>query len=240
MSKDSKKIFNYPEGKSSIKTWNEDDRPREKLVLRGKRNLSNAELLAIILGSGNRGESAVQLAQRILASVNNSWSKLAQLTLGQLMQFKGVGEAKAISVITALEIGNRRRSEPEKRNPKLDNAQMAYQLVQPIFMDLAHEELWVIYLNRANREIQKVLISKGGFTATTVDVRLVLKRALELNALALILAHNHPSGNLNPSTSDLNLTQSIVNAAGILNIQVIDHIICSNHGFYSFCEEGKL
>ncbi len=230
----------YTPSSISIKSWKEDDRPREKLLLKGKRALSNAELLAIIIGSGSRDESAVTLAKKILASVEHQWDALAKLSVDQLCQFKGIGEAKAISIITALEIGNRRLAQPQSEKSKMTSSANAYESFYSVLRDLIHEEFWVLFLNRANEEIKKSQIGVGGFTATMVDVRVILKQALECNATALILAHNHPSGNLTPSTADRELTQSIKEAADLMNISVLDHLIVSNHGYYSFADHGEL
>ncbi|RLZ08285.1 RadC family protein [Faecalibacter macacae] len=228
----------YNQIKQSIKNWNEDDRPREKMSLKGKNSLSDAELLAIIMGSGNREESAVELAKRILQSANNNWNELAKYSIQDLCQFKGVGEAKAISIITALEIGRRRNSQEVLERAKITSSNDAALILQQQIGDLPIEEFWVMFLNQGNRIIKTEQISRGGITQTSVDVRIVFKRAIELMATAIILSHNHPSGNLNPSESDKNLTRKFSEAAKYLDIQVLDHIIVTQKSYFSFADEG--
>lgn len=228
----------YNQIKQSIKNWNEDDRPREKMSLKGKNSLSDAELLAIIMGSGNREESAVELAKRILQSANNNWNELAKYSIQDLCQFKGVGEAKAISIITALEIGRRRNSQEVLERAKITSSNDAALILQQQIGDLPTEEFWVMFLNQGNRIIKTEQISRGGITQTSVDVRIVFKRAIELMATAIILSHNHPSGNLNPSESDKNLTRKFSEAAKYLDIQVLDHIIVTQKSYFSFADEG--
>lgn len=228
----------YNQIKQSIKNWNEDDRPREKMSLKGKNSLSDAELLAIIMGSGNREESAVELSKRILQSANNNWNELAKYSIQDLCQFKGVGEAKAISIITALEIGRRRNSQEVLERAKITSSNDAALILQQQIGDLPIEEFWVMFLNQGNRIIKTEQISRGGITQTSVDVRIVFKRAIELMATAIILSHNHPSGNLNPSESDKNLTRKFSEAAKYLDIQVLDHIIVTQKSYFSFADEG--
>ena len=201
---------------TSIKTWNEDDRPREKLSNKGARSLSDSELLAIIIGSGSREESAIELSKRILSSVNYNWNELGQLNISQLCQFKGIGEAKAISIITALEIGKRRNAEVAETKVKYNTITKTYEQLKPLLLDLPHEEFWVIFADQALQEIKKEQISKGGISATVVDVRIIIKRAIELNASNIILAHNHPSGNLKPSESDIQITQKVKKSSRII------------------------
>ncbi|WP_026753816.1 DNA repair protein RadC [Sediminibacter sp. Hel_I_10] len=224
----------------SIKNWSQDDRPREKLRDKGKMVLSDAELLAILLGSGNKFESAVALSQRILASVDNNLNTLGKLSLKQLMTFKGIGEAKAISIAAAMELGRRRRGEGFVEKKKISSSQSVYDIMQPIIGELPHEEFWIIYLNNSNKIIQKNQLSKGGITGTLVDVRLVLKTALEFGALGLILVHNHPSGTLKPSTADKDITQKLKLAAQSLDIKVLDHIIVTEKAYFSFADESIL
>lgn len=224
----------------SIKNWAEDDRPREKLLLKGQRVLSDSELLAIIMGSGSRNESAVELAKRILSTVNHNWNELAKLSVKDLCEFKGVGEAKAVSILTALEIGRRRATEEFLEKPKFTNSRDVFRLLQSLIGDSPVEEFWVLYLNQANFVIHQEQISKGGINQTTVDVRLIMKTALEKMATGIILAHNHPSGNLQPSRSDIQLTQKIQEAAKLLDIQVIDHLIVTQKAYFSFADEGNL
>ncbi|WP_040248474.1 RadC family protein [Psychroserpens mesophilus] len=224
----------------SIKNWSQDDQPREKLRDKGKSSLSDAELVAILIGSGNREESAVTLSKRILASVNNNLNALGKLSLKQLMTFKGIGEAKAISIAAALEIGRRRRGNEALEQNKISSSVSVFELMQPIIGELPHEEFWIIYLNNSNKVIQKNQLSKGGITGTLVDVRLALKTALEVGAVGLILAHNHPSGTLKPSEADKNLTQKLKVAAQSLDIKVLDHLIITESSYFSFADESLL
>lgn len=223
-----------------INQWAEDDRPREKFLLKGKSTLSDSELLAILIGSGSRNESAVQLCQRILASANNNLNVLGKLTIQQLMQFKGVGEAKAISIAAAMELGRRRRMEEAVELQKITSSKAIFEIMQPIIGELPHEEFWVMYLNNSNKVIHKTQLSKGGITGTVVDIRLILKIALEQNALTLILCHNHPSGKLIASESDIQITQKIKTAARQLDLTIIDHVIVTENGYLSFADEEIL
>jgi len=223
-----------------ITHWSEDDKPREKMMLKGKSALSDAELVAILIGSGSRNESAVALSKRILASVNNNLSSLGKQSLAQLMEFKGIGEAKAITIAAALELGRRRKEENPLELVKVTSSKVMYQEMYPIIGELAHEEFWVVYLNNANKIIFKAQLSKGGITGTVVDVRLVFKIALEQNAVAIILSHNHPSGKLQASEADIQVTKKIKNAGLQLHIPVLDHIIVTEHSYFSFADEGIL
>lgn len=224
----------------SIKYWNEDDRPREKLILKGKIALSDAELVAILIGSGNKENSAVELSKKILQSINNNLNALGKLTVEDLIKFKGIGEAKAISIITALELGRRRRLEVALEKPKITSSKSVFEVMQPIIGELSHEEFWIIYLNNANKIQLKTQMSKGGITGTLVDARLVFKRALELSATSLILCHNHPSGTLKPSASDISLTNKIKKGGEVLDIKILDHIIVTENSYFSFADEGIL
>ncbi|HRE78275.1 MAG TPA: DNA repair protein RadC [Flavobacterium sp.] len=224
----------------SIKNWAEDDKPREKLMLKGKSALSDAELLAIIIGSGNRNESAVDLSKRILAHVQNNLNALGKLSLKQLIEFKGIGEAKAISIIAATELGRRRREEEVPELIKINSSRVIFNVMQPIIGELPHEEFWVLYLNNANKIIHKAQLSKGGITGTVVDIRLVLKMALEHNALSIVLTHNHPSGKLIASDSDIELTQKVKLAVKQLDMNLIDHVIITENGYFSFADQGIL
>jgi len=224
----------------SIKNWSQDDRPREKLRDKGKAALSDAELVAILIGSGNRDESAVSLCQRILASVDNNLSDLGKLSIKQLMDFKGIGEAKAISIAAALELGRRRRGEEALQKKKITSSSSVFELMQPIIGDLPHEEFWIVYVNNSNKVIQKNQLSKGGITGTLVDVRLALKTALEVGATGIILAHNHPSGTLKPSEADKQLTAKLSTAAISLDIKVLDHLIITEKSYFSFADESLL
>lgn len=224
----------------SIKNWSDDDKPREKLVHKGRSVLSDAELIAILIRSGSRNESAVELSKRILASVGNNLNELGKLSFQQLMQFKGVGEAKAISIIAALEIGRRRRGEEALKITAIGSSKSVYELLQPKMGELPHEEFWIVYLNNSNKVLFAGQQSKGGITGTLVDVRLVLKRALELGAVALILAHNHPSGTLRPSEADKQITKKLKTASEALDIKVLDHLIITQKEYFSFADEGLL
>jgi DNA repair protein RadC len=224
----------------SIKHWSDDDKPREKLLQKGRSVLSDAELIAILIGSGSRDESAVELSKRILASVNNNLNELGKSTIKQLMQFKGIGEAKAITIAAALEVGRRRRGEEAQKITKITDSASVFELLQPKLGDLQHEEFWIVFLNNSNKVLQASQLSKGGITGTLVDVRLVMRQALEIGAVALILAHNHPSGTLKPSTSDKQITQKLKTAAEALDIKVLDHLIITQKDYYSFADEGIL
>ena len=221
-----------------INQWAEDDRPREKFLLKGKSTLSDSELLAILIGSGSRNESAVQLCQRILASSENSLNTLGKMSVSQLMQFKGIGEAKAISIAAALELGRRRRSEDAIELKKITSSKAVFDIMQPIIGELPHEEFWVLYLNNSNKVVYKTQLSKGGITGTVVDIRLIFKMAFEQNATGLILSHNHPSGKLIASEADLKITKRIKEAGQTLEIQVLDHIIITENDYLSFQDEG--
>lgn len=222
----------------SIKHWSEDDKPREKLMLKGKSVLSDAELIAILIGSGSRNESAVSLSKRILLSVNNNLNALGKLSLKQLMEFKGIGEAKAVTIAAALELGRRRRTEELPDFFKITSSKAVFEIMQPIIGDLLHEEFWVLYLNNANKVIHKAQLSKGGITGTVVDVRLIFKLALEHNATSIILSHNHPSGKLVASDADKEITKKLTFAGEQLDIKVLDHIIITEKGYLSFQDEG--
>lgn len=223
-----------------INLWSEEDRPREKLLLKGKTVLTDAELLAIIIGSGSRNESAVQLCERILHTNDNHLHILGKMSVKQLMTFKGIGEAKAISIVAAIELGRRRRIEDAKILTQVTSSRVVYEVMQPIIGELPHEEFWILCLNTANHIIKKVMISKGGINQTVVDQRIVFKIALENEATGIIVCHNHPSGNLFPSDSDIKITRLLQNAGKLIQIPIIDHVIISAHGYYSFGDEGEL
>lgn len=224
----------------SIKNWNEDDRPREKLLLKGQIALSDAELIAILIGSGNRNESAVSLSQRILASVGNNLSELGRLSITELMAFKGIGEAKAVTIAAAMELGRRRRTGEALERKKISSSNSVFEYVQPLIGELPHEEFWVLYLNNSNKVIKSAQLSKGGITGTVVDVRLAFKEALQLGAVAIILAHNHPSGTLRPSQEDIRLTKKLKTAGESLDIKVLDHLIITEKAYFSFADENML
>jgi DNA repair protein RadC len=222
----------------SIKNWAEDDKPREKLMLKGKAVLSDAELIAILIGSGSRNESAVQLSQRILSTVDNNLNALGKLSISQLTKFKGIGEAKAISIVAAMELGRRRREEETQKLEKIESSKAIFNIMQPLIGELPHEEFWVLFLNNANKVIYKSQISKGGITGTIVDVRMVFKMALEQNAVSIILVHNHPSGNLKASEADIKITKQLKLAGEQLSITVLDHIIITENSYLSFKDEN--
>jgi len=224
----------------SIKHWSDDDKPREKLVHKGRAVLSDAELIAILIGSGSRSESAVELAKRILASVDNNLNELGKLSIKQLMVFKGIGEAKAVTIAAAMEMGRRRRGEDALKITKIGSSTDAFELLQPIMGELEHEEFWVLYLNNSNKVLHKAQLSKGGITGTLVDVRILMKQSLELGAVGLILAHNHPSGTLKPSTADKQITQKIKRASESLDIKVLDHLIITQKAYFSFADNNVL
>ncbi len=224
----------------SIKHWSEDDQPREKLLYKGKSVLSDAELIAILIGSGSRNESAVDLCKRILQQNNNQLHQLQKQTVQQLMQFKGIGEAKAITIVAALELAKRLQLSETKELTKIGTSADVCKLMQPLIGDLPHEEFWVLLLNNSNKVIYKLQLSKGGLTQTVVDIRLIYKTALEHLATALILVHNHPSGQLNPSQADNDITQKIKQSGNTLDIQLLDHLIITQKDYFSFADEGIL
>jgi DNA repair protein RadC len=223
-----------------IRSWSEDDKPREKLLLKGKTALSDAELIAILIGSGSRNESAVSLSQRILASVDYNLNALGKLSVNQLNHFKGIGDAKAITIQAAMELGRRRRLEAAVELQKITSSKTIFDIMQPIIGELAYEEFWIIYLNNANKIISKSQLSKGGITGTVVDVRLVFKTALELGAVGIILAHNHPSGTIQPSEADKQITQKLKSGGEQLDIRILDHIIVTETQYFSFSDAGIL
>lgn len=229
-----------PNHHASIKTWAEDDRPREKLMAKGKAALSDSELIAILIGSGTKELSAVDLAKQILHSVNHNLNQLGRLNVKELCKFKGIGEAKAISIITALELGKRRKESEAAELKKITSSQDAFQILQPFMGDLLHEEFWVLYLSNANKVLKKEQLSIGGMTGTVADVRKIYKAALEQNATAIIIAHNHPSGTLRASQADIQLTKKVKEGGNILDIKLLDHLIITEKNYYSFADEGAL
>ncbi len=223
-----------------ITSWAEGDRPREKLIEKGKTALSDAELIAILIGSGSRSKSAVELAREILAGSENKLKELGRLSINRLMEYKGIGQAKAVTIIAALELGRRRRGEEALIRKKITSSKTAFEVMQPIIGDLNHEEFWVIYMNNSNKILYKEQSSKGGITGTLVDPRNVFRKALELAATCIILAHNHPSGTLKPSRADQNLTRKLKTAGESLDIKVLDHLIITQNAYFSFADEGIL
>ena len=226
--------------KNPIPEWAEDDRPREKMLLRGKAALTDAELIAILLRSGNHHESAVELAQRLLSKTGNSLPALSRMTYKELCDFKGIGEAKALSVIAALELGNRRRLSDAGTKKRISSSNDAFQILAPLLSDSPYEEFWVLLLNRANQVISYKCVSEGGLSGTVADPKKIFKLALEHYAAAVILCHNHPSGNLIPSEQDKNLTEKMSMAGKFLEIQVLDHLIIGINNYYSFADSGIL
>jgi DNA repair protein RadC len=224
----------------SIKFLAEDDRPREKFLLKGKSVLSDSELLAIILGSGNNEDSAVELARKILASVDYNWQKLSKLSIKDLMKFKGIGEAKAISVAAALEIGRRKAAQEIPEKEKVTSVNDLYKIFSQYLSDLQTEEFWAIFLDQKNHVIYKTQISKGGISGTLVDVRVIFRIAIEHLATSVVVAHNHPTGNLTPSQPDISITRRIKEAGDLLDIKLLDHLIIGENSFFSFSEQGLL
>ncbi len=227
--------------KLPISQWAEDDRPREKLLIKGKGQLSKAELLAILVGSGNRNESAVELSKRILNSVNNNLAELSKLSIKELCKFNGIGQAKAVTIAAAMEIGRRRRADDViETKKKIKSSNDAYDLLYADLSDKYHEEFWILLLDRANQLIRKVNISEGGLSGTIADQKKIFKLALENNCSSVILAHNHPSNNLKPSDNDIQLTKTIQKAGSTLEINVLDHIIVGSDNYFSFADESLM
>ncbi|MCC7301450.1 MAG: DNA repair protein RadC [Bacteroidia bacterium] len=228
------------EEKLTIKCWAEDDRPREKMMNLGKHALTDAELLALLLGSGSKEESAVDLARRILAACGNNLHQLARYGLPELTRFKGIGEAKGIVILAAMELGRRKDQSPEIKKEKISCSRDLFEHIRSRMSDLPHEEFRVIYLNRGNLIVKEDLISKGGISGTVVDARLVFRSALDCLASSIVLCHNHPSGNLRPSDADLTLTKKLKEAGKMLEVQVLDHLILAGNSYFSFADEGLL
>lgn len=226
--------------KLSIKSWAEDDRPREKMMQKGRSVLTNAELIGILIGSGTRSESAVDLAKRILASVDNDLNNLGRLSVSDLMKFKGIGEARAITIAAALEIGRRKQSADKHEPKKILSSKDSFDVLYPYLADLNHEQFFVMLLNRGNKIIDVVKISQGGVAGTVADTKLIFKSAIEKLASSIIISHNHPSGNLKPSQADIQLTKNLKQAGTLMEIFVLDHIIIADNAYYSFADEGIL
>lgn len=226
--------------KLSIKEWAVEDRPREKMQAKGVRSLSEAELIAILIGSGNLEESAVEVSRRIMASVNNNLNELGKKNISDLQKFKGIGPAKAITIAAAMELGRRRKeSEPDEKAKVITSGDAAA-IFKPLLSDLPHEEFWVLLLNRNNLVLDKMMVSQGGLAGTVIDVRIILKVALEKLACSIILCHNHPSGNLVPSEADKDITKKIKEAGKHMDIPVLDHLIIGNGSYFSFADEGLI
>lgn len=223
-----------------ITSWAVEDRPREKLVSHGRRSLTDSELIAILIGSGNPQETAVELSRRILKQVDHQLSELSRLSIDHLKNFKGIGEAKAIGIVAALELGNRMKSRAGMSRTEITSSRSAFEAMDDLMCGLVHEEFWVLLLNRSNRIIERINISKGGVSGTVVDVKIIFKVALEKLASALILFHNHPSGSLKPSEADVRLTKRMKDAGKIMDIPILDHLIVSDSKYFSFADEGLL
>lgn len=224
----------------NIKSWAAEDRPREKLLLKGTAALSDAELIAILLGTGTASMSAVDVAKSMLQQAGNNLDDLARFTVKDLMKIKGIGEAKAITIVSALELGRRRKETGSQEKPRIAVSKDAYDLLKGDLMDIPHEEFWLLLLNRANRVIKKHKISLGGVHGTVADPKIIFKTALEELASGIIVAHNHPSGNLTPSQQDVDLTRKLKEAGKLLEIQLLDHLIVAGKQYYSFADEGLL
>lgn len=224
----------------TIKDWAVEDRPREKLLKKGVQSLSDAEIIALLIGSGTRNESAVELSKKVLKSANNNLNELGKLDIPDLTKMKGIGEAKAITIQAALELGRRRKISDILNKKKITQSKDVFELFQPIIGDLPHEEFWILLLNRSNKIIEKIKVSQGGVAGTVIDVKIILKQALEKLASSIILCHNHPSGNKNPSNADDTITNKLKNGSQFMDIQVLDHIIIADTEYFSYADEGKL
>jgi len=225
---------------TTIKSWSEDDRPREKMIIKGRLALSDAELIAILIGSGTRELSAVQLSQTILSKANNNLNHLSRFSIDDLMQFKGIGEAKAISILSALELARRKSTTEKDKRTKIKSSKDAFNELMGVFLDLAHEEFYILLLNRANEVIGKEQISKGGVAGTVADGKIIFSHALSKKSSAIILAHNHPSGSLKPSEADLRLTKQLASFGKYIDLEILDHLIFSDNNYFSFADEGVM
>jgi DNA repair protein RadC len=223
-----------------ITDWALEDRPREKLIQKGTTSLSDAELLAILINSGTKDKSAVELGRELLRMVNNNLNSLGKLTLTDLRKLHGIGEARAVTIAAALELGRRRKLSGPDDTPQIKCSKDVADIFQPLLSDLAHEEFWILFLNRSNRVINRMKLSQGGISGTVTDVRIVMKKAIEVLASGIIVCHNHPSGNLNPSESDTKITTKIKEAGALMDIQLLDHLIISDRDYYSFADNGLL
>ena len=224
----------------TINQWAEEDRPREKMMLHGVSALSNAELLAILIGSGNTEDSAVELMRKVLAEYHNNLNELGKASIEELCRFKGIGPAKAITILAASELGKRRKEESPEERKVIISSKDVYECFYPLMCDLPTEECWVLLLNQASKIIDKVKIGSGGISATAVDVRCVLREALMKRASAIVLCHNHPSGNIRPSREDDLLTKQVGRASECMDIRLVDHIILTDGAFYSYADEGRI
>ncbi|MEM7162270.1 MAG: DNA repair protein RadC [Bacteroidota bacterium] len=227
--------------KNSIKQWAEDDRPREKMLLKGKEALSDAELIAILIGSGNRKETAVDLSKRVLKEYENNLKDLGRASIKELTRkFSGIGEAKAISILAAIELGRRRGAEESVKRKQVTTSKDVFEVFKAKIGDLPYEEFWIVHLSRANKVIGYDMISRGGVAGTVADAKLIFKKALENVSSSIILCHNHPSGNLRPSSQDIALTKKLIEAGKVLDIAVLDHLIITESGYFSFADEGQI
>ena len=224
----------------TITQWAEEDRPREKMMLHGAKALSNAELLAILIGSGNTEESAVELMRKVLGEYHNKLGELGKASVDELCRYKGIGPAKAITILAASELGKRRKEEGMEERVAILSSKDVYECFYPLMCDLPTEECWVLLLNQASKVIDKVNVSTGGLSATAVDVRCILREALLKRASAFALCHNHPSGNVHPSREDDRLTQQVSQASQYMNIRLVDHVILTDGAFYSYADEGRI
>ncbi len=224
----------------NIKSWALEDRPREKFATKGASALSEAELIAILLRSGTREKTAVEVARQLLAAVDNDLRKLSRMSLKELEAFPGIGLAKAVTVKAALELGHRRERAEVQDSPKITSSQDVYERMKPLLADKTREEFWVMTLNRANRPIREYCLSQGGLAGTVADPRIIFKHAIEDQASSIILCHNHPSGNRNPSAADADLTRRIAQSGELMDIKLLDHLIITDSGYYSFADEGRL
>lgn len=226
--------------KLAITAWAVEDRPREKMMLKGKQALSDAELLAVLIRSGSKKETAVDLCKRIMRDMDYNLNELGKKTIADFMTYNGIGEAKAIGIVAALELGRRRRASVARERKQVKGSNDAFELLHPQIADLPHEEFWVIFMNRGNKIVAKERISSGGVAGTVADAKMIFKRALIHTASGIILAHNHPSGSLHPSQADIQLTKKMVDAGKVLEINVLDHLIVTDMGYYSFADEGMM
>jgi DNA repair protein RadC len=223
-----------------ITDWAVEDRPREKLIQKGTNSLSDAELLAILISSGTKDKSAVDLGRELLMLANNNLNSLGKLTISDLTKTHGIGTARAVTIAAALELGRRRKLSEVPEIPQIKSSKDVFELISPLLSDLPHEEFWILFLNRSNKVINRMKLSQGGISGTVTDVRMVMKKAIEYLASGIIVCHNHPSGNLNPSESDTRITQKIKEAGNIMDIQLLDHLIISEKDYYSFADNGLL
>jgi DNA repair protein RadC len=223
-----------------ITDWAVEDRPREKLIQKGTNSLSDAELLGILISSGTREKSAVDLGRELLMIANNNLNSLGKLTISDLKSIHGIGTARAVTIAAALELGRRRKLAETPEIPQIKCSKDVFDLLSPVLSDIPHEEFWILFLNRYNKVINRMKLSQGGISGTVTDVRMVMKKAIEYLASGIIVCHNHPSGNLNPSESDTRITQKIKEAGSIMDIQLLDHLIISDKDYYSFADNGVL